>query len=215
MDNEKIVITADECDRVTPVPSCSAPLIVDVPEEPSGRHSGLKGVFLAVVITSFVFLTAGMTAYCLFIGRQPKDVYSNPPVQQSQPETAAQCKEKMVQNLNAELENPDCNVRKFIEDAHLTVKVSKAYVMSCDIKTLDGSDSAGVDGSNVQELDFTVRFFWEGMVDDGHTDAEFVIDIKAGKVLKAEIKESTALVNVTGSDFWYNVGLGFGALLAL
>ena len=110
------------------------------------------------------------------------------------------------------LASPDHGWRKYIESAHLTVKVSRAYVRKCTATTKDGSCLTGENNSNIDEVVLVVRFFWDGFIDSGHTDLEMKIDWQEEKCLTAKIIDTTALVNLQDPSFW--TGLA-GCLFAL
>ena len=111
---------------------------------------------------------------------------------------------------------PRCSVthypfRKRIEDAHGTVTVSHAYVLKCDVMTTDGSDKA----KNISLVTVTIRFNWDGIVHKGGT-TDLEVDLTAdGKYARSRIVRTDAMVNMEDKDFWYDVGYGIGALLAL
>ena len=102
-------------------------------------------------------------------------------------------------------------VRKRIEDAHGTVTVSHAYVLKCDVTTTDGSDKA----KNISLVTVTIRFNWDGIIHKGGT-TDLEVDLTAdGKCTRSRIVRTDAMVNMEDENFWYNVGYGIGALLAL
>lgn len=213
MNDEKIVITTEECDNATPVPSCvtySLPPITEQGDEDgtvSPRSS--KGIMIAVLVTAFVLIAIGMVSYCVWEKKGgPRTALTQKVGQQ----TVDQFKNSFVKKINTELADPQSNLRKYIENAHLTVTVSKAYVKQCNVTTVDGSNLAGRDGVNVDEIDFEIRFFWDGVIQkDGHTDLKIVFDQRANKVLSAKILDTNALFNTEDPEFW----MGFGALFFL
>lgn len=205
MNGEKIVITTVECDNATPVPSCATyslpPLTEQEVEEGKTLPRFTKGVAIAVLVVAFVFVAIGMVSYCVL---QNSKLSSEHIVEQ---QTVDQFKDYFVQKTNAELANPESGLRKYIENAHLTVSVSKAYVKDCAVTTIDGSDLVGVDFSNLDEISLTIRFYWDGIVDrDGHTDLKLTYDVRAEKVENAEIGETTAKIDITDPKFWFGVG---------
>jgi hypothetical protein len=126
-------------------------------------------------------------------------------------ETVEEVRHKIVNDFNGELASPSCLVRKRIEDAHGTVTVSHAYVLKCDVTTTDGSDKA----KNISLVTVTIRFNWDGIIHKGGiTDLE--VDLTAdGKCTRSRIVRTDAMVNMEDENFWYDVGYGIGALLAL
>ena len=125
--------------------------------------------------------------------------------------TVEEVRHKIVDTLNEELSSSTCPLRKRIEDAHGTVTVSHAYVLKCDVMTTDGSDKA----KNISRVTVTIRFNWDGIVHKGGT-TDLEVDLTAdGKCARSRIVRTDAMVNMEDEDFWYNVGYGIGALLAL
>lgn len=125
--------------------------------------------------------------------------------------TVEEVRHKIVDTFNEELSSSTCPVRKRIEDAHGTVTVSHAYVLKCDVMTTDGSDKA----KNISLVTVTIRFNWDGIVHKGGT-TDLEVDLTAdGKCARSRIVRTDAMVNMEDKDFWYHVGYGIGALLAL
>ena len=200
--DEKIVITQEECDSATPGPTGVPWSVPETNSTELGEHQkGWKGIVLAVLITSFVFVFFGMVLCCtLFQGGYGPDRIV------AQVKTVEQYRAEIGERINSQLSNPNHAWRKYVEDAHLTVKVVKAYVNRCSVSTIDGSALAGMNDSNISEIDLVIRFYWEGMIDEGHTDLEIVIDKRADKILKAEIIDTTAIVNTADPNFWMELG---------
>lgn len=125
--------------------------------------------------------------------------------------TVEEVRHKIVDTLNEELSSSTCPFRKRIEDAHGTVTVSHAYVLKCDVMTTDGSDKE----KNISLVTVTIRFNWDGIVHKGGT-TNLEVDLTAdGKCARSRIVRTDAMVNMEDKDFWYDVGYGIGALLAL
>ena len=125
--------------------------------------------------------------------------------------TIEDVRHKIVEDLNEQLSNSTCPVRKRIEDAHGTVTVSHAYVLKCDVTTTDGSDKA----KNISLVTVTIRFNWDGVIHKGGT-TDLEVDLTPdGKCARSRIVRTDALVNKEDENFWYNIGYGIGALLAL
>lgn len=125
--------------------------------------------------------------------------------------TIGEVRREFVATLNTELSNRSCPIIKRIEDAHGTVTVSRAYVLKCDITTIDGSNKADA----ISLIRMTIRFNWDGIIHQGGT-TDLELDLTAdGKCTRSRIIRTDALINMEDPDFWYNVGAGIGALLAL
>ena len=59
------------------------------------------------------------------------------------------------------------------------------------------------------------HFNWYGIIHKGGT-TDLEVDLTAdGKCTRSRIVRTDAMVNMEGENFWYNVGYGIGALLAL
>lgn len=203
--DEKIVITVEECDNATPIPSSMPWQSFEDAESPEHR-SPLKGIVLFVILVSFVLIVFGMVAYCI-VGPEMTRCFSS---ECPQVKTVDQYRDECIEKMNSQLANSDDAIRKYIEGVHVTVKVTSAYVLDCNVTTVDGSNLAGKDDSNVQEVALTIRFFWDGEIHKGgHTDLALRIDARAGKVLDAKVVNTSALVNITDPKFW----LGLGTLL--
>ena len=202
--DEKIVITQEECNSATPGPTGAPWSMLETNSTELVEHrKGWKGIVLAILITSFVFVFFGMVFYCTqFQGR-----YGHGPDRiVTQVKTVEQYRAEIGERINSQLSDSNHAWRKYVEDAHLSVKVVKAYVNRCSVSTIDGSALAGMNDSNISEIDLVIRFFWEGMIDEGHTDLEIVIDKRADKILKAEIIDTTAIVNTADPNFWKELG---------
>ena len=82
-------------------------------------------------------------------------------------ETVDDVRREIVASINTELSNQSSPIRKRIEDAHITVTVSNAYVLKCDITTIDGSAKVGTDRANISLVTVIVRFNWDGIFQKG------------------------------------------------
>ena len=120
--------------------------------------------------------------------------------------TVSDYRAETIRSFEQGLSKPDSRYRKRIEDAHLTVTVKSAEIVRCDVTTIDGSDKAGTDDSNIDRVSMLIRFNWQGIVDAGYTDIRYEYDVKNRRVLKSEIEYTTALVNAEDPSFWWGVG---------
>lgn len=122
---------------------------------------------------------------------------------------------KTTERLNRELAKPDCPMRKQIENAHLTVKVRYARIISLTAQTLDGTNNTN-DGKNIASYHAKVEFTWDGYIQKGgYSILEIKYDVQNQKMIRADISQTNAMFNTEDPDFWFNVGWGIGALLAL
>jgi hypothetical protein len=120
----------------------------------------------------------------------------------------------VIAEMNRNLALSDNAVRKKIEDAHLTVTAKDASVTSCDIRTVDGSDRAGKNGSNVAEIDCVITVKWDGWIQhDGFTEFEIVYDNQTKTVKETKYLRSNALINIDTID-WSAVGYAVGQYIA-
>lgn len=131
----------------------------------------------------------------------------------SRPPTVEQYREKIMNEVDKELAEPNSSLRQYIEDAHLTVTVQSAKVVRCDVSTVDGSDSAGKNDSNIDKVDMLIRFTWQGWLTDGFTDFRLVYDARNDRPEKAEIEYTTALFDTSDPEFWENLGIITAVLL--
>ena len=122
-------------------------------------------------------------------------------------------KAEIIKNINDELSKPDSRLKKRIEDAHLTVTVTSSRIVRCDVATVDGTERAGKDDSNIAEVSLLIRFNWKGKIDTGYTDLRIVRDIQNDRLLKSEIEYTTALINTEDPELWSAVGALIGAAL--
>ena len=135
---------------------------------------------------------------------------------ESEYSTIPELREAFISDVNEALMDPNNEIRKRIESAHKTVTVKKAYISSCTIRTIDGSNNTGKNYSNIAEVDFTVHTAWDGVFHkNGYTDLQIVLDCHNGEVnvKKAGIVDTNAWVNTEDPEFWYAVGVAVGTLL--
>ena len=94
----------------------------------------------------------------------------------SQLRTVDEYKAAYVSKIECELAKANAAWRSHVKSAHLTVKPTKAYVLSCEVKTLDGSRSAGKNDSNISEVVTIIRCSWDGKYHkNGHTDLKITV----------------------------------------
>ena len=120
--------------------------------------------------------------------------------------TVAEFREAAEQQLNKDLATPGHGLRQYVENAHKTVTVHTAFVSDLKITTKDGSDNAGVQGSNIRRIHLEITFRWDGIIHkNGYTVVGFEIENinGEGKVTSAGIVRSDALVNTEDPEFWF------------
>ena len=131
--------------------------------------------------------------------------------------SVADYREHIEKIINNQLMNTDNNLRKMVEDAHLTVTVTQAYVSDCRILTKDGSKNAGsLNGKNVRSVSMKITTRWDGNIHkNGKTIIGLTMENIGGKIQITESKiiYTDALVNIADPKFWYNVGFAIGTLI--
>ena len=134
----------------------------------------------------------------------------------SRPQTLEAYKQECIQSINQALKDPNNAVKQRIESAHKTVVVTSARVTYCEATTIDGSNNAGVNGSNIASLKLNIMTRWDGMIHkNGYTVFSIEYDLSGGncEVKNAGIIETDALVNTENPEFWYGVGCAAAYLL--
>lgn len=198
MSEEKITITMDDVEQATPVGTpgtSSSPMGGYAPENPP-TQTKRTGLYAGIAVAVLVCLI------CIVIGF-------------SRGQSVADYRRDMVREINNELASPNSALKKFIEDAHWTVDVTSAKVVECKVTTMDGSDNAGRNGSNVSQVSMLIRFQWKGFVDTGRTDFRLVLDVPNDTVMQASIVYTDAMVNTQDIGFWWDLGTLVGTVLAL
>lgn len=206
MSDDKITISMDEVNHATPVPGSTPPPIFTSgyvpPESDQDAKPKRTGLFVGIGIAAVGLLCiTGIGVMAIVGGDNGR--------------TVADYRAETMRDVEAELSKPDSKLKKRIEDAHLTVTVKSTRVVRCDVTTVDGSDRAGKDDSNIARVSLLIRFNWEGVIDRGYTDLQIVYDVRNDRLEKSEIDHTTALVNVEDPTFWWDVGATVDALLAL
>lgn len=128
-------------------------------------------------------------------------------------ETVEQWCAKTRKQLNEELSHSDSNLRKRIEDAHLTVTVTMAEIKSLVATTLDGTDNSD-NGENISSCTIIIEFRWDGFFQQGgYSILEMIYDVHNKKVIKSNIIETNAAINFEDPTFWFNAGWIIGSFL--
>lgn len=203
MSEEKITISMEEVNHATPVPGTAVPPNLTSGYVPLESELEIKpkrtGLFVGIGIAAVALLCIAGIGIMALVG----DPFS--PRNRSVSEYRAET----MREIEAELSKPDSSWRKRIEDAHFTVTVKSTEIIRCDVTTLDGSEKAGPDDSNIDKVSLLIRFNWKGIIDAGYTDLRIVYDVQNKRILKSEIEHTTALINGEDPKFW----LGIGTLL--
>ena len=121
------------------------------------------------------------------------------------------------QKVNRELQSSSNRLKTLVEEAHVSVSVTKAYVSKCCAETKDGSNDAGnLDGKNIRKVYMEITTIWDGLI---HKNGRTIIGIELEDVngevqlTKADFVKSDALINIYDRKFWYNVGVALGTLI--
>lgn len=217
MNDDKITISMDEVNNATPVPGSTPPPIFTSgyvpPESDQEGKPRRMGLFIGIGIAAVAVLCITVIGVMAFVGEE--GVGDPIKTSQTKERTVSDYRSEVMRDINVELSKPDSKLKKRIEGAHLTVTVKSTSIVWCDVTTIDGSDKAGKDDSNIDKVSMLIRFNWAGNVDTGFTDLLLEYDVRNDRLLKSEIDHTTALVNVEDPSFWWNVGATVGALLAL
>jgi len=217
MRDDKITISMDEVNHATPVPGSTPPPIFTSgyvpPESDQDAKPKRTGLFVGIGIASVALLcTTGIGIMAIVDGDKASGQDSQI-IFSSKERAVSDYRAEAIRDVEAELSEPDSKLKKRIEDAHLTVTVKSTKVVRCDVTTVDGTDRAGKDDSNIDKVSLLIRFYWEGIVDTGYTDLRLEYDVKNDRLIKSEIDYTTALVNAEDPSFWHGVGAIIGSML--
>lgn len=215
MSSDKITISMDDVNQATPVPgSTSTPFFTPGYAPPTYEPAAKPkrtGLYIGVGVAIIALLClAGIGIAAAVSGQDGKG-----PVRVFHEKTVSDFRDETIRDVNAELSKPSSNLKTFIEDAHVTVTVTSANVVRCDVTTIDGTDKAGRGDSNIAQVSLLIRFQWQGILDTGYSDLRLVYDAQNDRLLKSEIEYTTALINTQDPDFWWDVGAVIGTALAL
>ena len=213
MSDDKITISMDEVSRATPVPGATVPPTFTSGYVPPESDPDMKpkrtGLFVGIGVAVIALLCITGIGVMAIVGGGNGSTKIFP----SKERTVSDYRAEAIQEVNAELAKPGSKLKKRIEDAHLTVKVKSTRIVRCDVTTVDGSNRAGKDDSNIDKVSMLIRFNWEGIIDTGYTDLRLEYDVKNDRLLKSEIDHTTALVNAEDPSFWHGVGVIIGSML--
>ena len=213
MNDDKITISMDEVNHATPVPGSTPPPIFTSAYVPPESNQDAKpkrtGLFVGIGVAAVALLCITGIGVMAIVGGDKASGQSS----QIKERVVSDYRAEAIRDVEAELSKPDSKLKKRIEDAHLTVTVKSTRVVRCDVTTVDGTDRAGKDDSNIDKISLLIRFNWEGLVDTGYTDLRLEYDVKNDRLIKSEIDYTTALVNAEDPSFWYGVGAIIGSML--
>ena len=217
MSEDKITISMDEVNHATPVPGSTPPPTLtsdyvppEADQEPKPKRTGL---FVGIGIAAVALLCITGIGVMAIVGGDKASEQNSPIKERS----VSAYRAEVIRNVEAELSKPDSKLKKRIEDAHIpSVTVESTEIVRCSVTTVDGSEKAGVDDSNIDKLSMLVRFHWRGVILAGYTDLSIVYDIRNKRPIESKIDYTTDPVP-TGEDFdaWFDIGAAIGALLAL
>ena len=96
-----------------------------------------------------------------------------------------------------------------IERKHGTVTVDGVDLKTLAVHTYDNTGFIQDDESNVESIEFVIRFWWDGIFhQDGHTDVLFVL-VPSGDEMECRqcrVVDTDALVDLDDPAFWAGVG---------
>lgn len=119
------------------------------------------------------------------------------------------------QKLEQQLNTKPNDFGKHIENIHVTVTYKGGHVKSMTAKTVDGSNIAGPNGSNISEVDVVITAYWDGYLQkNGFTEMELLYDARGDTLKSVKYLDSNAVFNLTTVD-WFKVGFTIGAWLAM
>ena len=179
---DRIRITADEVARADAGPAQMAQSSAQIP----GPHPIPAGLPTRawIVVAAAAFLFLAVAAVLLFVLLRPGG--------ENVDEFSRRWQAQQTQELT---HSPD--VKGYIESTHPLVTFKGATIDSADVTTRDGSQSAGVNGSNVSEIDFVVTYFWRGPVqENGQTKVRHLLDFPSKQMKDSRIIETTALATL-------------------
>ena len=80
-------------------------------------------------------------------------------------------------------------------------------------KELTPNELAGKSGK--LEIKFKIEFTWDGVIQKGgYTILEIEYDVQNDSMIKSEITQTNAVINLEDPDFWFDLGRSIGPLLA-
>jgi len=134
----------------------------------------------------------------------------------SSEESVDSYRQKVIAAVNQDLMNPDSAARRRVESAHMTVTAKRAYVSSCIVQTVDGSNRVGKNGNNISGINVVITVIWDGWIHkDGFTELQIEYNPQT-QARSTRFLRSNAVFNwetVDWSSVGYTVGYIAGALL--
>lgn len=120
--------------------------------------------------------------------------------------TVEDFRQQFIARLDEDLADPQNFIRRKIENAHWTVKTTSARVTACSVYSVDGTDRAGKDYSNIGDIDFIVTAFWDGVLQKGgYTEIRMTVDARSGQLKSCAYVGGNAAFNAETID-WFEVG---------
>jgi len=132
----------------------------------------------------------------------------------SRQESVQEFGQRQISMIDKELLDPNNAICKRIEAAHITVTAKSAKVTQWQAQTIDGSNNAGKNGSNIGDIDMVITVIWDGLLQkDGFTEIEILYDNQNKRTKATKYLRSSALVNWENVD-WKAVGFVIGQYIA-
>ena len=170
--------------------------------------SGRKGKVL-VIGAALMLCFACIGVVSIFSDSTCERTFSDSTYERTVSDFRAEC----IRDFNKDLSRSNSKLRKFIEYAHVTVTVKSANITRCEVTTIDGTEKAGKNNSNIAEVSMLIRFLWEGIIDTGYTDLRILWDAQSNSIIKSKIEYTTAWINTQDPDLWWNVGYAIGTII--
>lgn len=127
--------------------------------------------------------------------------------------------EEYIQDNRESLEQVLKTIPNFISEQieiiHFGVTYKGGHVNSMTARTVDGSNIAGANGSNISEVTVAFTLYWEGFVEKkGFTEMEYVFDVRGEEPIVKSVNygRSNAMWNLKTID-WFKVGARIGGLV--
>lgn len=163
-----------------------------------GKLSKLLWSPIGVAVMLFTVMFLGGSLFFAIVDSKPGSSTRGP--------TVEDFRQQFIARLDEDLADPQNFIRRKIENAHWTVKTTSARVTACSVYSVDGTDRAGKDYSNIGDIDFIVTAFWDGVLQKGgYTEIRMTVDARSGQLKSCAYVGGNAAFNAETID-WFEVG---------
>ena len=177
--------------------------IVKAPTPPKTKKTPSRFGLLAFVLTSVVLV--GVIIYGI--------IPPPPPPPPPSPMTVEAYTQQLIGKMKgevAEWARTRPAIVTEIERRHVSVKIDAVDLKSLKVNTIDNSPIIAKQLKNVDSVELTIRFWWDGVVkQNGHTDIKYtLVPDESGKFepRKYDLIESDAPIDIKNLNFWMDVG---------